>query len=220
MRPLRITQDADTWLTLPKEYFPEDDKLHDSVSRCRHGMGTTNRDLVSYWGNLVTVEADGATCELEILSLRNRSVPKRPFVLCNRFGKGHVSYLAGRVGQSYETYSYPHLRRIVVNEIARTADSQPPVQIDAPLCVEATCWTQTDETGGNRVVIQLLNDLAGRGRPAVVRGSLPLREEVVRVSGIRIRLCKPFDDLMLRSRAGRSRAGLGCRRLVPLTVAG
>jgi hypothetical protein len=70
------------------------------------------------------------------------------------------------------------------------------VRFDAPLCVQATCWTQPVAGGKPRLVIQLLNETTGQGRADVSRGSWPIREEVTRLADIRIRLEGQFAGLI------------------------
>ena len=62
----------------------------------------------------------------------------------------------------------------------------PPIAVTAPMCVQATYWTQSDKAG-RRVIVHLFNNVsttAGNGLPAA---EVPLREETLPISGIRIR---------------------------------
>ena len=72
----------------------------------------------------------------------------------------------------------------------------PPVRFEAPLCVQATCWTQPVAGGRNRLVIQLLNETTGQCRADLGRGTWPIREEEANLAEIRIRLDGKFAGLI------------------------
>jgi hypothetical protein len=184
-------------LTIPSDYFPEDAKLHHSAVISGAGMGTGyGKGAMSFWGNMVVTKPGAGK---EILTLRRQDQGKTdrlPFLVRNTFGKGHVSYVPARIGQSYDRYSYPALRRIVANELEWVAGGKPPVRFQAPLSVQATCWTQPVAGGKPRLVIQLLNETTTQGRADVSRGSWPIREEVMRLADIRIRLEGQFAGLI------------------------
>lgn len=174
-------------ITIPGDYFPGDKALQVNAVHARLGMGTGyGAGAATYWGNHVTVKAAGAT---EVLTLRKGTAnDAEPFLLRNAFGRGQVSFLPARIGQSYDKYSYPYLRRIFTQEMERVAGAQPTVRFEAPKCVQATCWTQPLSGGGTRLVIQLLNELTGQGRADLARKAWPTREEEVKIAGIRLRL--------------------------------
>jgi len=183
-------------LTIPPDYFPADAKLHHSAVSSGAGMGTGyGKSAMSFWGNVVVTKA---VTGKEMLTLRCRDQGKTnpiPFLVRNIFGKGRVSYLPARIGQSYDRYSYPALRRIVANELEWVAGGKPPVRFEAPLCVQATCWIQPVATGKTRLVIQLLNETTGQGRADVSRGAWPIRESVTMLADIRIHLGGQFAGL-------------------------
>ena len=180
-------------LTIPPDYFPGDARLHHCAVVSGAGMGTGyGKGAMSFWGNVVVVKAAAGK---EMLTLRRQSQGKTdtlPFLVRNTFGQGHVSYLPARIGQSYDRYSYPALRRILADELEWVAGGQPPVRFEAPLCVQATCWTQPIADGKTRLVIQLLNETMGQGRAALGRGAWPIREETAKLANIQIRLDGKF----------------------------
>jgi Beta-galactosidase trimerisation domain len=184
-------------LTIPAGYFPDDEKLHHSAVISGAGMGTGyGKEAMSFWGNVVVAKTVSGK---EMLTLRRRDQGKiytLPFLVRNTFGKGRVSYLPARIGQSYDRYSYPALRRIVANELEWVAGGKPPVHFEAPLCVQATCWTQPVVPGKTRLVIQLLNETTGQGRADVSRGAWPIREETTKIADIRIHLDGQFAGLV------------------------
>ena len=184
-------------LTIPPGYFPDDEKLHHSAVISGAGMGTGyGKGAMSFWGNVVVAKV--ATGQ-EVLTLRrkvNGKMETLPFLVRNTIGKGRVSYLPARIGQSYDRYSYPALRRIVANELEWVVGDKPPVRFKAPLCVQATCWTQPVADGKTRLIIQLLNETTGQGRADVSRGAWPIREAVTKLADIRIHLDGQFAGLI------------------------
>ena len=188
-------------LTLPTDYAPDDLKLQRSLTDATAGMGSGygQRRGVTFRGNTVTCQPTSAQT---IMNLRNptQTGTNQPFLLRNHFGKGRVSYLAARVGESYDKLSYPYLRRIVANEIEWVAGGKPPVSVQAPLSVRATYWMQPTADGKRRLTIQLLNETTGLGRPGLSRGSWPIREEEVCIAGVKIQLSGPFARWVAASR--------------------
>jgi hypothetical protein len=184
-------------ITIPESYFPGDAKLHRSAVISGAGMGTGyGKGAMSFWGNVVTAKPAAGK---ELLTLRRQNKGKTdasPFLLRNTFGKGRVSYFPALIGQSYDRFSYPALRRIVAGEIEWTAGGKPPVRFQAPLCVQATCWTQPVAGGKTRLIIHLLNETTGQGRADLSRGAWPIREETTRIADIRIRLDGAFADVV------------------------
>jgi hypothetical protein len=184
-------------LTIPPDYFPDDAKLHHSAVISGVGMGTGyGKGAMSFWGNVVVAKAVAGK---EILTLRRQDQGKTdtlPFLVRNTFGQGRVSYLPARIGQSYDRYSYSALRRILADELEWVAGGKPPVRFEAPLCVQATCWTQPAAEGKTRLVIQLLNETTGQGRADLGRGAWPIREETAKLADIRIRLDGKFAGLI------------------------
>jgi hypothetical protein len=109
-----------------------------------------------------------------------------PGAVCRQVDKGRVVYLASGVDAALWSYSYPYQRRLLARALAWAAAQGPPVTVSAPLCVDATYWTQA-AGDGRRLVVHLFNGLntaAGHGLPAA---EVPLREEAVAVPGIRVR---------------------------------
>ena len=83
------------------------------------------------------------------------------------------------------SYSYPYQRRMLARAMAWAASEPPSLSVGAPMCVQASYWTQADKAG-RRVVVHLFNNIsttAGHGLPAA---EVPLREEAVPIGGIRV----------------------------------
>lgn len=182
-------------LKLPASYCPEDALLHRSATDATFGMGSGRTPGgVSCWANVVATRATTAQ-ELLTATLKGKEPQAQPFLLRHSFGRGRVSYFAARLGQAYDKYSYPYLRRLLADEVSWAAGGPPAVSVGAPLSVMATYWTQTLPDGRSRLVIHLLNETAGQGRARLGRGGWPLREEVVKLTGVRIWLGERFAAL-------------------------
>jgi hypothetical protein len=112
-----------------------------------------------------------------------------PAVVLRRFGEGRVAYFAAAVDAALWTYAYPYQRRLLARALEWAAHSPAPVSVAAPMCVQATYWIQT-EKGIRRMIVHLFNGVntaANHGLPA---SEVPLREEVVPIHGIEVRIHK------------------------------
>ncbi len=108
-----------------------------------------------------------------------------PAVVTSRFGTGKVVYLAAGLDAAHYSPSYPYHRVVLAEAIRWAASSPPPVEVIAPMCVQAT--TVRQKKAGERLVVHLFNDInttAGHGHPAE---EVPLREEVLPIHDIRVR---------------------------------
>ena len=105
--------------------------------------------------------------------------------MCRREGKGKVVYLAAGIDAGLWSYAYPYQRRLLARAIAWAAPERPPLAVSAPMCVQATYWTQADGDA-RRLIVHLFNGVntaANHGLPA---SEVPLREEVVPIHDIRV----------------------------------
>ena len=95
-------------------------------------------------------------------------------------------YLAAGVDAALWSYAYPYQRRLMIRAMQWAAQTAFPIEVEAPMCVQATFWEQ-HVAGVRRTVLHLwngLNTTAGHGLPAM---DVPLREETVPVHGIKVR---------------------------------
>jgi hypothetical protein len=109
-----------------------------------------------------------------------------PAAVLRTFGKGRVAYFAAAIDAALWSYAYPYQRRLLARGLEWSAGKPAPIAVTAPMCVQATYFTQADEAG-RRSVIHLFNGLnttANHGLPAT---EVPLREEVVPIHGIEVR---------------------------------
>jgi hypothetical protein len=112
--------------------------------------------------------------------------PPLPAAALRKFGEGRVAYFAAAVDAALWSYAYPYQRILLARALEWAAKSPAPVTAAAPLCVQATYWTQADRDG-RRVVVHLFNGVntaANHGLPAT---DVPLREEVLPIHGIEVR---------------------------------
>jgi hypothetical protein len=93
--------------------------------------------------------------------------------------------LAAGIDAALWSYAYPYQRRLLARAIEWAARDAAPVSVTAPLCVQATYFTQP-ANGGRRTLVHLFNGVntaANHGLPAA---DVPLREETIPVHGIEV----------------------------------
>jgi hypothetical protein len=96
-----------------------------------------------------------------------------------------VVYFAVAVDAAMWSYAYPYQRRLLARALQWAARSSVPVSVIAPMCVQATYFTQTDHDA-KRIVIHLFNGMnttANHGLPVT---DVPLREEVVPIHNLEV----------------------------------
>lgn len=109
-----------------------------------------------------------------------------PAIVARSVGRGRVVYLAAGVDVALWSYAYPYERLLLNRAMTWAAGGQPPITIEAPRCVETTFYRRPGENGSEQTVIHFLNNVhttAGHGHPAT---DVPLREESIPISGIRV----------------------------------
>ncbi len=131
-----------------------------------------------------------------------------PAVIASNFGKGRVVYFAAGVDKGFFFYPDSWQRRLLTNAIEWAAAAPPAVEVQGPLVLAATVRRQPSK---NRLVVHLLNDHSSYGRHSIyqkvaplpkelqarygfpdqseLRGTWPVREEVI-----------PLSDLVVRCR--------------------
>jgi hypothetical protein len=181
---------------IPDDYAVDDSVLQATVNRMGQGMGSfSGVDRASLWANVMLVRplADAEVpLSLHVPATGEGGALESPLLVRNRFGDGRTAYLAANWGRSYHLYSYPYLRRVLVRELVHAAGAPPPIEVTAPMSVSVTCTSQpTPDGGGERLIIHLLNETGGSGRPSLGLAAMPVREEVVPIHGIRVRVNLP-----------------------------
>jgi hypothetical protein len=146
------------------------------------------RGAVTFRGPLGRVSTS-KNSEVVIWFVSEETDQRLPGVIQHQFGKGRVVYFATGVDAALWSYAYPYQRRLLARALEWAAGGSPPVAVHAPMCVQASYFVQS-KNGDNRTVIHFFNGLnttANHGRPDM---DVPLREEVVPVSGITVTFLK------------------------------
>ncbi len=104
--------------------------------------------------------------------------------MTHTFGAGRVVYFAGGLDGGYYLYAYPYQRVVLEQALRWAARRPPPLEIEAPMCVQATFMRQ--EKDGQRLLVHLLNDVNTTAEHALPTDDVPLREEVLPVHDIRV----------------------------------
>lgn len=85
-----------------------------------------------------------------------------PAVVSRQFGAGRVVYFPGRPDAIFAQYGHPEYQRLLVNAARWAAGTtSPPMEVRAPLSVEATLFEQPEQ---NRLVVHLTNFQSDAGR--------------------------------------------------------
>lgn len=108
-----------------------------------------------------------------------------PAAVVSTFGKGRVVYLPIGLDAANFSYAYPYQRVLLARAIRWAAGEDLPIHVDAPMCVQATFFTQHDAQGA-RIVIHLFNDINSTGGHGFPPADVPLREEAIPISGIQV----------------------------------
>jgi hypothetical protein len=134
-----------------------------------------------------------------------------PAIITAQVGKGRVVYLPAGFDKAMFFYPNTYIREIIANSVRWAAgDEQPPFEVEGPLLLATTFRSQPNE---KRYVVHLLNDHSSYGRHSIyqkispaaaelqakqgfpdkpeLRGTWPIREEVI-----------PLHDIKIKSRVG------------------
>jgi hypothetical protein len=112
--------------------------------------------------------------------------PPFPAGVARTFGKGKVVYFAAALDAALWGYSFPYQRRLLARSIEWAAAKPFDIQVEAPMCVQTTFCRQRIE-GKPRTVIHFFNGLNTTGGHGLPTAEVPLREEAVPITGIRVR---------------------------------
>lgn len=123
-----------------------------------------------------------------------------PGAICRRVGKGKVVYLAAAIDAALWSYAYPYQRRLMVQAMRWVAAEAPAVSVTAPMCVDATYWTQKK---GQRIIIHLFNGINTTANHGLPQADVPLREETIPIHGIRIYFKRALPKLIRLEPGGR-----------------
>lgn len=112
-----------------------------------------------------------------------------PAMVARSVGRGRVVYMAAGFDAAYYLYSYPYQRLLMADAIRWAAQTPFGIHVDAPMCVHATYFRQTNQKNapGERLIVHLYNDLNSTGHHARPEDDIPLREETVPIHDIQVR---------------------------------
>jgi hypothetical protein len=151
----------------------------DPVVRSNYRRGS---DRVQYIGWMTNVEVTTGAAKLG----RRLSAPAEwPFIVLNQAAPGRSAYFAADIGQAYFIAPYQYQRRLISNAVRWAAGKPSPVQVTAPLCVQAAFYTQNS---GKRHVVHLLNEVNTSANRAIPENNPPQREETLPIAGIKVAL--------------------------------
>ncbi len=131
---------------------------------------------------------------------------RHPAIIAGEFGKGRVVYFAASVDKGMFFYPDAYMRQLLANAAYWAAhDAKPLVEVNGPLILTTTVRRQPES---NRIVVHLLNQGSSWGMHSIyqkiaplpeelskqwgfpnqseLRGTWPIREEVIPLSGIRV----------------------------------
>jgi hypothetical protein len=146
----------------------------------------TNGVQASFKGPLVRMSDARAPMKRAMIMFPEGRDPI-PAVVMGEQGQGRVVYMAAGFDAANFSYGYPYQRIVFARAIEWAARTPPPVEVEAPMCIQSTVFRQK-EAGAERLVIHLFNGLnttSDHGLPDV---DVPLREEAVPVGGIKVRI--------------------------------
>ena len=129
---------------------------------------------------------------------------QQPAIIASEYGKGRVVYFPASIDKGLFFYPDTYMRQMLTNAARWVArDIPPPVEVKGPLILTTTFRRQPK---GNRIVVHLLNQASSWGQHSIyqklaplpeelnkqwgfpnqseLRGTWPVREEVIPLSGI------------------------------------
>lgn len=135
-----------------------------------------------------------------------RGQVRHPAIITSEFGKGRVVYFAASVDKGMFFYPDTYMRQMLANACLWAArDVKPPLQAEGPLILTATFREQPDQ---KRYVVHLLNNASSYGQHSIyqklaalpeelekqwgfpaqseLRGTYPIREEIIPLHDIRV----------------------------------
>lgn len=164
--------------------FEQDPKSFLNQGRMRTYVDT---DRITFKGPAVRVALrdNQSTAPATLRSKDNPSADAMPAVVARSHGKGRVVYLPAGLDAAYYLYPYPYQRLVLKHAIEWAAAAPAPLRVEAPMCVHATFFRQ-QKPGIDRLLVHLFNDLNTTAFHALPNDDVPLREEVVPISDIKL----------------------------------
>lgn len=137
--------------------------------------------------------------------------PRLPAIVTSQYGKGRVVYLAASIDKGMFFYPDSYMRQMLANAVKWVSrDTPPPFEAKAPLMVTTTYREQPD---AKRYVVHLTNNASSWGQHSIyqklaalpeelskqwgfpnqseLRGTWPVREEIIPLHNIKVICRKP-----------------------------
>jgi hypothetical protein len=197
-----VTVDENYWrqrtgvatLTWSDHPITRDDRLSELV---------TSKSVI-FRGPLVRVSEPAQPDDVAI-RMRPEGTSDRPLpaALARTFGEGRVVYFAAAVDAALWSYAYPYQRRLLVRAMEWVAREPTAIAVRAPMCVQAGYFTQHDRNG-RRLIVHLHNGLDTTAHHGLPSSEVPLREEVVPIHGITVRIRRDVPKSFHCEPGGRS----------------
>ena len=146
-----------------------------------------DNERLNYIGWATEVEPAAGTTQI---GTRLADPKALPFLLLSERGKGRVAYFAADLSQAYFLAPYQYERKLLSNAIRWAAGTSAlPVTIEAPLCVQAAFYEQSQPAP--RVVVHLLNEINTSANRAIPENISSMREDVIPLTGIKLTFHQP-----------------------------
>ena len=171
----------------------------------------------------VKPETGGTVLMSYRLSGAEKNTGHYPAVMASSFGKGRVVYFPAGIDKAMFFYPDAYMRQLIANACRWAAgDERPPVEVEGPLILAATFRRQPQQ---GRTIVHLLNDHSSYGRHSIyqkkpprsprscksrgafrtslLRGTWPVREEVIPLYDIKVRCRLPHITRATQQPEGR-----------------
>ena len=158
---------------------------------------TGTRGMTTYWGKFAQVKNldRSMIAPLTGITVTEQQEGKdgtawTPLLLGKRSG-GRVAYFPAAMDAAYYEAGYPYQRMLLVNAIGWAAGGEPPVRVNAPMCVQAEYLTQNSGSR-RRIIVHLLNDInTTTGHGSKDEKEYAIREETVALNGLTVTFAGP-----------------------------
>ncbi len=165
--------------------------------------------LIASAARVRALEGGQAIASFNVNLPPERAGERHPAIVVSEYGKGRVVYFAASVDKGMFFYPDTYMRQLLANAARWAArDVPPPLEVEGPLILTATFRRQVEE---QRLVVHLLNQASSWGMHSIyqklaplpeelnkqwgfpnqseLRGTWPVREEIIPLTGIRV-ICR------------------------------
>ena len=114
----------------------------------------------------------------------SKGIAAVPGIVVRNHGKGRVVYMSAGFDAGYYLYPFTYERLLLGQAIRWAAQDPFGISVKAPMCVHSTFFRQ--EKDGQRLVVNLFNDLNSSGNHAQPDNDIPQREEIIPIHDIKV----------------------------------